>query len=86
MQISERAQELSAVIATKGQAPRWNTMQFGPSNASPTFRELMNSIITVFNGRPKVQPLLKRRAVIEAYIDKILLSTKTKAHHMEVID
>ena len=86
IEMTERAQELSVVIAPDGQIFRWNVMPFGLSNAPATIQELMNSIIAVLKRRPKVQALIMKGAVIEAYIVDVLLGTKTKADHMELID
>ena len=84
--LTERAKELSAVIAPNGQVFRWNVMPFGLANAPATFQELMNQIIAIMKRRPKVQQLLRKGAVIEAYIDDVFLGSNTTEDHKALID
>ena len=86
MDLTERAKELSAVIAPNGQVFGWNVMPFGSANAPATFQELMNQIIAIMKRRPKVQQLLRKGAVIEAYIDDVFLGSNTTADHKVLID
>ena len=84
--LTERAKELSAVIAPNGQVFRWNVMPFGFANASAKFQELVNKIVAIMKRRPKVQQLLRKGAVIEAHIDDIFLGSNTTEDHKALID
>ena len=84
--LTERAKELSAVIATNGQVFPWNVMPFGLANAPATFQELMNQIIAIMERRPKVPQLLRKVAVIDAYIDDVFLGSNTTEDHKALID
>ena len=61
-------------------------MPFGLANAPARFQELMNEIIAIMKRRPKVQRLLRKGAVIEAYIDEIFLGSNTIEDHRALID
>ena len=61
-------------------------MPFGLANAPATFQELMNQIIAIRKRRPKVQQLLRKGAVIEAYIDDVFLGSNTTEDHKALID
>ena len=84
--LTERAKELSAVIAPNGQVFRWNVMAFGLANVPATFQVLMNQIIAIMKRRPKVQQLLRKGAVIEAYINDVFLGSNTTEDHKTLID
>ena len=84
--LTERAKELSAVIVPNEQVFRWNVMPLGLANASATFQELMNQIIAILKRRPKVQQLLRKGAVIGAYIDDDFLGLITTEDHKALID
>ena len=60
-------------------------MPFGLANAPATFQELMNQIIAIMKCRPKVQHLLRKGAVIEAYIDNVFLGSNTTEDHKALI-
>ena len=75
MELTKQAQELSAFIAPNGQVFRWKVMPFGLANAPATFHELMNQIIPQMKLKPVVQELMKTGAVVEVYIDDVLLGT-----------
>ena len=61
-------------------------MPFGLANTPATFQELMNQIIAIMKRRPKVQQLLRKGAVIEAYIDDVFLGSNTTEDHKALID
>ena len=84
--VTERAKELSAVIAPNGQVFRWNVMPVGLAKAPATFQELMNQITARMKRRPRVQQLLRKGAVIEAYIDDVFLGSNTIEYHKALID
>ena len=83
--LMERAKELSAVIAPNGQVFRWNVMPFGLANAPATFQEFVSQIIAIMKRCPKVQQLLRKGAVIEAYIDDVFLGSNTTEDHKALI-
>ena len=74
------------MIAPNGQLFPWNVMPFGLANAPATFRELMNQLIAIMKRRSKAQQLLRKGAVIEAYIDKVFLGSNTTEDHKSLID
>ena len=84
--LTDRAKELSAVIAPNGQVFRWSVMPVGLVNAPATFQEMTNQIVAIMKRRPKVRQLLRRGAVIEAYIDGVFLGLNTTEDHKAVID
>ena len=43
--LTKRAQDLSAFIAPNGQVFKWEVMPFGLTNAPATFQELMNHVV-----------------------------------------
>ena len=59
-------------------------MPFGVTNASATFQELMNRVVARMKLKPTVQALLKKRAVIEVYIDDVLLGTDDADDHLRL--
>ena len=61
-------------------------MPFGSANAPATFQELMNQIIAIMKRRPKVQQLVRKGAVVEAYIDDVFLGSNTTEDHKALID
>ena len=84
--LTQRAKELSAVSAPNGQVIPWNVMPFGLANTPATFQELRNQIIAIMKRCPKVQQLLRRGALIEAYIDDVFLGSNTTEDHKALID
>ena len=84
--LTEEAKEFSAVIAPNKQVFRCNVMPLGLANAPTTFQELMNQITAIMKRRPKVQQLLRKGAVIEAYIDDVFLERNTTEDHKALID
>ena len=74
------------MIAPNGQGFGWNVMPFGLANAPATFQELMNHIIAIMKRRPKVQQLLTKGAVIEAYIDDVFPGWNTIEDQKALID
>ena len=79
--LTERAQNLTAFIAPDGRVYKWRVMSFGIANAPALFQELMNQIIALCKQRPAVQELLQRGAVLEAHIDDVILGTNTIDDH-----
>ena len=75
--LTERAQDLTAFIASDGRVYKWRPMPFGIANAPALFQELMNQIIALCKPRSAVQELLQRGAVLEAHIDDVILGTNT---------
>ena len=80
--LTERAQDLTAFIAPDGRVYKWRVMPFGIANAPALFQELMNQIIALCKRRPAVQELLRRGAVLEAHIDDVILGTNTIDDHL----
>ena len=52
--LTERAQDLTAFIAPDGRVYKWRVMPFGIANAPALFQELMNQIIALCKRRPAV--------------------------------
>ena len=75
VEFTKRAQDLSAFIAPNVQVFKWKVMPFGLTNAPATFQELMNQVVARMKLKPTMQALLKKGAVIEVYIDDVLLGT-----------
>ena len=61
-------------------------MPFGLAKAPATFQQLMNQIIAIMKRRPNVQQLLRRGAVIEAYMDNVFLRSNTIEDHNALVD
>ena len=61
-------------------------MPFGLTNAPATFQELMNQAVARMMLRPTVQALLKKGAVIEVYIDDVLLGTDAADDHLRLVE
>ena len=59
VELTKRAQDLSAFIAPNGQVFKWKVMPFGLTNAPATFQELMNQVVARMKLKPTVQALLK---------------------------
>ena len=57
-------------------------MPFGLTNALSPFQELINQVMDCMKLKPIVQALLKRGAVIEVYIDDVLLGTDDADDHL----
>mmetsp|Transcript_101527 Transcript_101527/g.171896 ORF Transcript_101527/g.171896 Transcript_101527/m.171896 type:complete len:99 (-) Transcript_101527:114-410(-) len=61
-------------------------MPLGLANAPATFRELMNQVLQRMKRKTTVQDLLKLGAVIEAYIDNVLLGADTVEDHLKLVE
>ena len=86
VELTKRAQDLSAFIAPNGQAFKWKVMTFGLTNAPANFQELMNQVVARMKWKPTVQALLKTGAVIEVYIDDVLLETDDADDHLRLVE
>ena len=80
--LTPNAQELLAFITPQGRVFKWKVMPFGVANAPALFQELMNKILSILRGRPKVQELISRGAQMEAHIDDVCLGTNTQEDHL----
>ena len=58
----------------------------GLANAPAMFQELMNQVLPRMKRKGTVQHLLKRGAVIEAYIEDVLLRTYTVEDHLKPVE
>ena len=61
-------------------------MTFGLRNAPATFQELMNQVVACMKLKPTVQALLKKGAVIEVYMDDVLLGTEDADDHLHLVE
>ena len=86
VKLIKKAQDLSAFIAPSGQVFKWKVMPFGLTNAPATFQELMNQVVARMKLKPTVQALLKKGAVIEVYIDDVLLGTDEADDHLLLVE
>ena len=84
VKLTKRAEDLSAFVAPNGQGFKWKVKPFGLANAPAMFQELMNHGLHRMKRKATVQDLLKRGAVIEAYIDDVLLGADTVADHLNL--
>ena len=55
-------------------------------NAPATFQELMNQVVACMKLKPTVPALLKKGAVIEVYIDDVLLGTDDTDDHLRLVE
>ena len=86
VELTKRAQHLSAFIAPNGQVFKWKVTPFELTNAAATFQELMNQVVARMKLKPTVQALLKRGAIIEVYIDDVLLETVDADDHLRLVE
>ena len=86
VELTKGAQNLSAFIAPNGQVFKWKVMRFGLTNAPATFQELMNQVVARLKLKSTVQALLKKGAVIEVYIDDVLLGTDEADDHLRLVE
>ena len=86
VELTKRAQDLSTFIALNGQVFNWQVMPFGLTNAPAAFQELMNPVVARMKLKPTVQALLKTGAVIEVYIDDVLLGTDDADDHLGLVE
>ena len=86
VELTKRAQDLSAFIAPDGQVFKSKVMPFGLTNAPATFQELMNQVVARMKLKPTVQALLKEGAVIEVYIDDVLLGSDDADDHLRLVE
>ena len=86
VELTKRAQDLSAFIAPNGQVFKWKVMPFGLTNVPATFQELMNQVVARMKLKPTVQALLKKGAVIEVYIDDVLPGTDDADDHLRLME
>ena len=61
-------------------------MPFGLTNAPGIFQELMMKVISQMKLKPKVQTLLKKGAVAEAFFDDVGLGTNTIDDHIVLLE
>ena len=86
VELTKRAQDLSAFIAPNGQVFKWKVMPFGLTNAPATFQEVMNQVVARMKLKPTVQALLKKGAVIEVYTEDVLLRTDDARDHLRLVE
>ena len=86
VELTKRAPDLSAFFAPNGQVFKWKVLPFGLTNAPATFQELMNQVVARMKMKPTLQALLKKRAVIEVYIDDVLLGTDDADDHLRLVE
>ena len=86
VELTKRARDLSAFIAPNGQVFKWKVMPFGLTNALATFQELMNQVVARMKLKHTVHALLKKGAVIEVYIDDVLLGTDDADDHLRLVE
>ena len=86
VELTKRAQDLSAFIAPNGQMIKWKVMAFGLTNGPATFQELMKQVVARMKLKLTVQALLKKGAVIEVYIDDVLLGTDDADDHLQLVE
>ena len=86
VELTKRAQHLSAFTAPNGQVFKWKVMPFGLTNAPATVEELMNQVVARMKLKPTVQALLKKGAVIEVYIDDVLCGTDDADDHLRLVE
>ena len=80
--LTRAAQELLALVTSKGCVFRWKVMPFRVANAPTLFQELMDKILYILRRRPLVQELVSRGAEMEAHIDDVSLRTNTQEDHI----
>ena len=80
--LTERAQDVTAFIAPDGGVYKWRVMPFGIANAPALFQELMNQVIALCKRQPAVEELLQRGGVLEAHIDDVIFGTITIDDHL----
>ena len=85
VELTQQAQDPSAFIAPNGQVFKRKVMPFGLTNAPATFQELMNQVVARMKLKPTVQALLKKGAVIEVYMDDVLLVTDDADDHLRLV-
>ena len=61
-------------------------MLVGLTNAQATFQELTNQVVARMKLKPTVQALLKKGAVIDVYIDDVLLGTDDADDHLRLVE
>ena len=61
-------------------------MPFGLTKAPGTFQDLMNQVVARMKLKPTVQALLKKGAVIDVYIDDVLLGTDDADDHLRLVE
>ena len=61
-------------------------MPFGLTNAPATFQELMNQVLALTKPKPTVQALLKDGAIIEVYIDDVVLGTDDVDDQLRLVE
>ena len=86
VELTKRARDLSAFIAPTGQVFKWKVMLFGWRNAPATLLELMNQVVACMKLKPTLQALLKKGAVVEVYIDDVLLGTDDADDHLCLVE
>jgi hypothetical protein len=85
VELTLRAQELTAFILPNGRVYKWRVMPFGLSNAPGVFQELMNKVIDDFRRRPKAKELLEQGCVVAAFFDDVGIGTHTLEQHHEIL-
>ena len=61
-------------------------MPFGLTTAPATFQELMNQVVAGMKLKRTVQALLKKGAVIEVYIDDVLVGSDDADDHLRWVE
>ena len=86
VELTKRAQDLSAFVAPNGQLFKWKDVPSCLANAPATSQELINQVLQHMKRKATGQDLLKRRAVTKAYIADVLLSADTVEDLLKVVE
>jgi hypothetical protein len=77
VELTRRAQELSAFTIPSGRVFMWRIMPFGLSNAPGVFQELMMKALCQMKLDPEVRNLLQKGAVVSAFFDDVGVGSNT---------
>ena len=86
VELTKKAQNPSAFMAPNGQVFKWEVMPFGLTNAPAKFQELMNHVLARMKLKLTVQGQLKKGAVIQVYINDVLLGTDDADDHLCLVE
>jgi len=86
VELSPKAQELTAFVIPSGRVFRWKIMPFGLTNAPGVFQELMMKVISQMKLKPRVRDLLKKGCVTGVFFDDVGLGSDSIEDHRALLE
>ena len=86
IELSKRAQDLTAFVTPSGRVFKWLVMPFRLKNAPAVFQELMEQVLAQMRRKPRVKELNGRGANFGAFFDDGGFGTNSIEDHIQLLE